>query len=160
MLRKNIHIKSDVLKSNALFPSIDTIDWLPFKTMLDRYMSSGRPTCRAQIDVVGSYEYKSIHRCSWWIVTPLFVMVVHESLCSEQLNWALFFRKILHVLKILQFHLFPAVTMILRSIFSHWRHLSDSTPTIKKASNIHWCSRRKYDALRRGVKTFGIWRTG
>ncbi len=33
-----------------------------------------------------------------------FVMVVHESLVSsEQLNWALFFRKILHVLQILQF---------------------------------------------------------
>ncbi len=33
-----------------------------------------------------------------------FVMVVHESLvCAEQLNWALFFRKILHVLQILQF---------------------------------------------------------
>ncbi len=32
-----------------------------------------------------------------------FVIVIHESLCSEQLNWALFFRKILHVLKILQF---------------------------------------------------------
>ncbi len=47
-----------------------------------------------------------------------FVMVVHESLvCSEQLNWTLFFRKILHVLQILQvysifwvFEPFPAVT--------------------------------------------------
>ncbi len=48
-----------------------------------------------------------------------FVLVVHESLvCSEQLNWALFFRKILHVLQILQFSSifcifepFPAVTV-------------------------------------------------
>ncbi len=48
-----------------------------------------------------------------------FVMVVHESLvCSEQLNWALFFRKILEVLQNLQvssifciFEPFPAVTV-------------------------------------------------
>jgi len=33
-----------------------------------------------------------------------FVMVVYESIvCSEQLNWALFFRKILQVLQIIQF---------------------------------------------------------
>ncbi len=39
-----------------------------------------------------------IHECF------LFWMVVHESLvCSEQLNWALFFRKILQVLQKLQF---------------------------------------------------------
>ncbi len=87
-----------------------------------------------------------------------FVMVVHESLvCSEQLNWALFFRKILHVLQILQFSSilcifepFPAVTMILRAIFSHWGQLRDSNTTIKKGSNIHWCSRRKHDTLRAG----------
>ncbi len=48
-----------------------------------------------------------------------FVLVVHESLvCSEQLNWALFFRKILQVLQNLQFSSifcifepFPAVTV-------------------------------------------------
>ncbi len=84
-----------------------------------------------------------------------FVMVVHESLvCSEQINWALFFRKILHVLQILQFSSifepFPAVTMIFRSIFSHWGQLRDSNTTIKKGSNIHRCSRRKHDALRTG----------
>ncbi len=69
-----------------------------------------------------------------------FVLVVHESLvCSEQLNWALFFRQILHVLQNLQFsnifcifEPFPAVTMILRSIFSHWGQLRDSNTSIKK----------------------------
>ncbi len=68
-------------------------------------------------------------------------MVVHESLvCSEQLTWALFFRKILHVLQILQFSSifcifepFPGSDcMILRSIFSHRGQLRDSITTIKK----------------------------
>ncbi len=60
--------------------------------------------------------------CAWlpgWSTTVFFVMVVHESLvCSEQLNWALFFRKIFHVLQILQFSSifcifepFPTVTV-------------------------------------------------
>ncbi len=40
--------------------------------------------------------------------------------------------------------------MILRSIFSHWGQLRDSNTTIKKGSNIHWCSRRTHDALRAG----------
>ncbi len=45
-------------------------------------------------------------------------MVINESLvCSEQLNWTLFFRKILHVLQILQissiiFEPFPVVTVL------------------------------------------------
>ncbi len=48
------------------------------------------------------------------------------------------------------FEPFPAVTMILRAIFSHWGQLRDSNTTIKKGSNIHWCSRRKHDTLRAG----------
>ncbi len=40
--------------------------------------------------------------------------------------------------------------MILRSIFSHWGQLRDSNATIKKGSNLHWCSWRKYDELRSG----------
>ncbi len=40
--------------------------------------------------------------------------------------------------------------MILRSILSHWGQLRHSNTTIKRVSNIHWCSRRKYDALRAG----------
>ncbi len=40
--------------------------------------------------------------------------------------------------------------MILRSIFSHGGQLRDSNTTIKKGSNIHWCSRRTHDALRAG----------
>ncbi len=98
-----------------------------------------------------------------WSTTFLFcfVMVDHESLlCSEQLNWAQFFRKI-HVLKILQFHLFPAVNIILRSIFSHWGHLSDSTPTIKKSFKHSLMLQKKIRCIkRRGVKTFEIWRSG
>ncbi len=75
------------------------------------------------------------------IYNCFFVMVVHESLvCSEQLTWALFFRKILHVLQILQFSSifcifepFPGSDcMILRSIFSHRGQLRDSNTTIKK----------------------------
>ncbi len=69
------------------------------------------------------------------------VMVVHESLvCSEQLNWALFFRKILHLLQILQFssifcifEYFPAVIVwFWDASFSHWAQLRDSNTTIKK----------------------------
>jgi len=98
--------------------------------------------------------------CVWLPDDPrlflCFVMVVHESLvCPEQLNWALFFRKFLQLLQIHQFSSifcifepFPAVTMIFRSILSHWGQLRDSNSTIKKGSNIHWCSRRKHDALR------------
>ncbi len=44
--------------------------------------------------------------------------------------------------------------MILWSIFSHWGQLKDSNTTIKKVSNIHWCSRRKHDALRSGGVNF------
>ncbi len=44
--------------------------------------------------------------------------------------------------------------MILRSIFSHWGQLMDSNTTIKKGSNIHWCSRRTHDALRAGGENF------
>ncbi len=44
--------------------------------------------------------------------------------------------------------------MIVRSIFSHRGQLRDSNTTIKKGSNIHWCSRRKHDALRAGGENF------
>ncbi len=85
-------------------------------------------------------------------------MVVHESLvCSEQLNWALFFRQISTFCRFCSFPAFLHIwtlsssdCMILRSIFSHWGQLMDSNTTIKKGSNIHWCSRRTHDALRAG----------
>ncbi len=91
-----------------------------------------------------------------------FVMVVHESLvCSEQLNWALFFRKIIHDLYILQFQhllhiwtLYSSDCMILRSIFSHWGQSRGLKHNIKKGSNIHWCSWRNHDALRAGGENF------
>ncbi len=95
-------------------------------------------------------------------VFSCFVMVVHESLvCSEQLNWALFFRKILQIPQNLWFFSifcifkpFPAVTcMVLRSIFSDWGQLRDSKTTINRGSNVHWCSWRKHDALR-ALNTF------
>ncbi len=67
----------------------------------------------------------------------VFFVVVHESLvCSEQLNWSLFFRKILHVLQILQFYSifwvfepFPAVT---EWFWDSSFHLRDSNTIIKK----------------------------
>ncbi len=86
-------------------------------------------------------------------------MVIHESLvCSEQLNWALFFRKILHVLQILQFSSiffifepFPAVTVWFWDPSFHTEdNWGTQTQLFKKGSNIHWCSRRKHDALRAG----------
>ena len=52
----NMSLSVKVLKkhtSNVQFHSIDRIDSLPFQTIFIRYMSPGRPTCRAQIDVVG-----------------------------------------------------------------------------------------------------------
>ncbi len=60
----------------------------------------------------------------------------------------------LHILHI--WTLSSSDCMILRSIFSHLGQLMDSNTTIKKGSNIHWCSRRTHDALRAGggVKTF------
>ncbi len=75
-------------------------------------------------------------------------MVAHESLvCSEQLNWALFFWTILHGPRNLQFSSifcifepYPATTVGMR----------DSNTTIKKGLNIHRCSRKKPDALRDG----------
>ncbi len=67
---------------------------------------------------------------TWMIIDCFlfcFVMVVHDSLvCSEQLNWTLYFRKILHVLQILQFYSifcifepFPAVTVCFWDPYVH-----------------------------------------
>ncbi len=95
----------------------------------------------------------------WSTTVSCFVMVVHESLvCSEQLNGALFFRKILHVLQILQFSSifcifepFPAVTVWFWDPSYHTEdNWGTQTQLFKRVSNIHWCSRRKYDALRAG----------
>ena len=55
------------------------------------------------------------------------------------------FHHLLHI-----WTLYNSDWMILRSIFSHGGQLRDSNTTIKKGSNIHWCSRRKHDALRVG----------
>ncbi len=70
----------------------------------------------------------------------LFCDVVHESLvCSEQLNWALFIRKILHVLQILQFSsIFWGTQTQLLKRFKHSLMLQKNTRCIKS----------------RGVKTF------
>ncbi len=82
------------------------------------------------------------------------IIVVHESLvCSEQFNWALFFRNIIQLLHSLWVS--SSDRMISRFIFSHRGQLRDSNTTIKKASILHWCSRRKHDALRAW-----IWRSG
>ncbi len=45
-------------------------------------------------------------------------------------------------------HFSSSECMILWSIFSHWGQLRDSYTTITKGFNIHWCSRRKHNALR------------
>ncbi len=87
-----------------------------------------------------------------------FVLVVHESLfvlnswtehCSSDKSSTFCrfcsFPAFLHI-----WTLSSSDCMILRSIFSHWGQLMDSNTTIKKGSNIHWCSRRKHDALRAG----------
>ncbi len=99
-----------------------------------------------------------------WMIQDFFcfVMVVHDSLvCSEQLNWTLFFRKILHVLRSTQLssiftYLNPfqqwlcdfEIHLFTLKIIERIKLLRNST--IKKGSNIHWCSRRKHDALRAG----------
>jgi len=85
----------------------------------------------------------------------LFCDVVHESLvCSEQLNWALFFRKILQVPKIHQFSsifcIFEPFTTVTEWFWDPSFHMEDNWGTNKKGSNIHWCSRRKHEALRVG----------
>ncbi len=87
------------------------------------------------------------------------VIVVHESLvCPEQLNCLLFLQKKPSNNLVLQhfcvFDLFPPMTMILRSIFSHWGQRRDRYATITEGSNSHRCPRRKNHALRAGVKTF------
>ncbi len=94
-------------------------------------------------------------------------IVVHESLVgSEQFNCLLFFRKVLQLLHInwfsnifCIFEPFPKVTMILRSIFSHWGQLRDSYTAITKGVNIYWCSRRQHNALTAGGVNFwtGWW---
>ncbi len=80
-----------------------------------RYFTLKMFTCSPQdktiAEIIKITPFKSLgsqtHLCGYLDDLRLFlcfVMVVHESLvCSEQLNWALFFRKILHVLQILQF---------------------------------------------------------
>ncbi len=93
-----------------------------------------------------------------------FVLVVHESLvCSEQLNWALFLqtnppRSVDSAVfqHFCIFEPFPAVTVWFWDPSFHTEdNWGDSNTTIKKGSNIHWCSRRTHDALRaRGWKLF------
>ncbi len=93
-------------------------------------------------------------------------MFVHESLvCSEQLNWALFFRKILHVLRDLQFSSifclfepFPAVTGWFEIHLFTWGQLMDSNTILKKVKHSTDGSRRKHDALRAGGENVLIWR--
>ncbi len=83
--------------------------------------------------------------CSW--VPCLFWTVKLNSVTVLQNNPAdsSVFQHLLHIQT-----LSSSDCMILRSIFSHWGQLMDSNTTIKKGSNIHWCSRRTHDALRAG----------
>ncbi len=78
----------------------------------------------------------------WWTTTVFCFVIV----CSEQLNYLLFFRKILHVLRILQFpsifcifEPFPAVTVW----FWDQRTTEWLKHNYKNVSIIHWYSRGK-----------------
>ncbi len=94
-----------------------------------------------------------IHDCSfvlcWLFMSPLFVLNSWTEHCSSDKSSTFCrfcsFPAFLHI-----WTLSSSDCMILRSIFSHWGQLRDSNTTIKKGSNIHWCSRRKHDALRAG----------
>ncbi len=92
-----------------------------------------------------------------WTTTTFyfcFVIVYESIVCSEQLNWALFFRKMQILLFssiFCEFEPFPAVTVWFCDPSFHAEdNLRDSSTTFNKGSNIHWCSRRKHDALRAG----------
>ncbi len=83
--------------------------------------------------------------CSW---VPCLFWTVKLSCSSEKSSMScrfFSFPAFLHI-----WTLSSSDCMILRSIFSHWGQLRDSNTTIKKGSNIHWCSRRTHDALRAG----------
>ncbi len=91
-----------------------------------------------------------IHDCSfvlcWLFMSPLFVLNSWTEHCSSDKSCRFCsFPAFLHI-----WTLSSSDCMILRSIFSHWGQLMDSNTTIKKGSNIHWCSRRTHDALRAG----------
>ncbi len=94
-----------------------------------------------------------IHDCSfvlcWLFMSPLFVLNSWTEHCSSDKSSTFCrfcsFPAFLHI-----WTLSSSDCMILRSIFSHWGQLRDSNITIKKGSNIHWCSRRTHDALRAG----------
>ncbi len=98
-----------------------------------------------------------IHDCSfvlcWLFMSPLFVLNSWTEHCSSDKSSTFCrfcsFPAFLHI-----WTLSSSDCMILRSIFSHWGQLMDSNTTIKKGSNIHWCSRRKHDALRAGCWNF------
>ncbi len=94
-----------------------------------------------------------IHDCSfvlcWLFMSPLFVLNSWTEHCSSDKSSTFCrfcsFPAFLHI-----WTLSSSDCMILRSIFSHWGQFMDSNTTIKKGSNIHWCSRRTHDALRAG----------
>ncbi len=93
-----------------------------------------------------------IHDCCfvlWWLfMSPLFVL---SSVLQKNPPGPADSSVLQHLLHI--WTLSSSDCMILRYIFSHWGQLMDSNTTIKKGSNIHWCSRRTHDALRaRGWK--------
>ncbi len=94
-----------------------------------------------------------IHDCSfvlcWLFMSLLFVLNSWTEHCSSDKSSTFCrfcsFPAFLHI-----WTLSSSDCMILRSIFSLWGQLLESNTTIKKGSNIHWCSRRTHDALRAG----------
>ncbi len=97
--------------------------------------------------------------CFLW----LFMFLV----CSEQLNWSLFFRKILHVLQILQFYSifwvfepFPAVTeWFLDPSFHPEDNWETQTQLLKRFKHSLMLQKETRCIKSRGVKTFWIWRS-
>ncbi len=94
-----------------------------------------------------------IHDCFWfcdgcsWVPCLLWTLKLSSVLQKNPPGPAdsSVFQHLLHI-----WTLSNSDCMTLRSIFSHWGQLRDSNTTIKKGSNIHWCSWRRHDALRAG----------
>ncbi len=131
----------------------------PFFLSLNQHFNHGKMSIKQLVNKCHVELHFLILRVVTWMIYECFLFcdVVHESLvCSEQLKWALFFRKILHVLQNLQFcnifcifEPFPAATVWFWDPSFHTEDdWGTQTQLLKKGSNVHWCSRRTHDALR------------
>ncbi len=76
---------------------------------------------------------------------------VESLVCPEQLNFLLFFRKILQHFCV--FEPFPTMTVGFWDPYFHTEDNWGTHATITEDLNTHWCSRRKKTCIK-GVKTF------